>query len=50
MSTSLFQIVGVRGVPLIYLIHEEDIPTFNASLPYNEAVINAMTLTGQEFQ
>ena len=50
MNTNLCQIVGVRGVPLTYVIREEDVPTFDASQPYDEAVINAMTLTGQEFQ
>ena len=50
LNTNLCQIVGVRGVPLTYVIREEDVPTFDASQPYDEAVINAMTLTGQEFQ
>ena len=45
-NTNLCQIVGVRGVPLTYVIREEDVPTFDASQPYDEAVINAMTLTG----
>lgn len=50
LNTNLCQIVGVRGVPLTYVIREGDMPVFDASLPYDEAVINAMTLTGQEFQ
>ena len=50
MKTYLCQIVGVRGVPLTDVIREEDTQTFDASLLYNEAVINAMTLIGQEFQ
>ena len=50
LNTNLCQIIGVRGVPLTYVIREEDVPTFDASQPYDEAVINAMTLTGQEFQ
>ena len=50
LNTNLCQIVGVRGVPLTYVICEGDMPVFDASLPYDEAIINAMTLTGQEFQ
>ena len=50
LNTNLCQIVGVRGVPLTYVIREVDTPTFEASLSYDEAAINAMTLTGEEFQ
>ena len=50
LNITLCQIIGVRGVPLTYVIRDNDAPNFDAGLPYDEAVINGMTLTGEEFK
>lgn len=50
LNITLCQIIGVRGVPLTYVIRENDAPNFDAGLPYDEAVINGMTLTGEEYK
>ena len=49
LNTTLSQIIGVRGVPLTYTIRVTDAANFDETIPYEEAVIAAMTLTGQEF-
>ena len=50
LNTTLCQIVGVKGVPLTYVVREADQPNYDPTLSYDEAVINAVTLTGQEYQ
>ena len=50
LNITLCQIIGVRGVPLTYVIRDNDAPNFDAGLPYDEAFINGMTLTGEEFK
>ena len=50
LNITLCQIIGVRGVPLTYVIRDNDAPNFDAGLPYDEAVTNGMTLTGEEFK
>ena len=50
LNITLCQIIGVRGVPLTYVIRDNDAPNFDAGLPYDEAVINGMTLTGEEYK
>ena len=50
LNITLCQIIGVRGVPLTYVIHDNDASNFDAGLPYDKAVTNGMTLTGEEFK
>ena len=50
LNITLCQIIGVRGVPLTYVIRDNDAPNFDAGLPYDEAATNGMTLTGEEFK
>ena len=50
LNITLCQIIGVRGVPLTYVIRDNDAPNFDAGLPYDKAAINGMTLTGEEFR
>ena len=49
MESTLCQIIGVRGVPLSYVIRESDASTFDTTVTYEEAVTEAMSLTGVEF-
>ena len=49
LNATLCQIIGVRGVPLSYIVRETEAPAFDAAVPYDEAVTQAMTLTGVEF-
>jgi hypothetical protein len=49
LEATLCQIIGVRGVPLTYIIREADAPAFDPDVPYDEAVTQAMILTGVEF-
>ena len=49
LNTTLSQIIGVQGVPLTYIISMTNAANFDKTIPYEEAVIAAMTLTGQEF-
>ena len=49
LESTLCQIIGVRGVPLSYVIKESDAPTFDPTVTYEEAVTEAMSLSGVEF-
>ena len=49
LESTLCQIIGVRGVPLSYVIKESDTPTFDPTVTYEEAVTEAMSLSGVEF-
>src|SRR5210317_345036 len=49
LESTLCQIIGVRGVPLTYIIRKDAEPVFDDEDPYKKAVIQAMTLTGTEF-
>ena len=50
LDSTLCQIIGVRGVPLIYVIRESEEADFNEELSYEEAVIQGLTLEGVEYQ
>ena len=50
LHTTLGQIIGVRGVPLTYVIREEETPSFDPTLTYDEAVLQAVTLDGPDFE
>ena len=49
LESTLCQIIGVRGVLLSYVIRESDASTFDTTVTYEEAVTEAMSLTGVEF-
>jgi len=49
LSSTLCQIIGVRGVPLTYVIRLVDAANFDATIPYDEAVIDGVTLNGPEY-
>lgn len=49
LNATLCQIIGVRGIPLNYVIRPDAAPAFDATMPYEEAVLQAVTLTGVEF-
>ena len=39
-----------KGVPLTYVIREKETPSFDPTLTYDEAVLQAMTLAGPDFE
>ena len=49
LNATLCQIIGVRGIPVNYVIRPDAAPAFDATLPYEAAVLQAVTLTGVEF-
>ena len=49
LESALCKIIGVRGVPLSYVIRESDASTFDTTVTYEEAVTEAMSLAGIEF-
>ena len=50
LKTTLTQIIGVRGVPLIYVIREAEEPTYDGEKEFDDAVIDAITLDGPDFK
>ena len=49
LQATLGQIIGVRGVPLSYLIREDETPNFDPDVDYEDALDQAMTLEGVEY-
>ena len=49
LQATLGQIIGVRGVPLSYLIREDETPNFDPDVDYEDALDQAMTLEGAEY-
>ena len=43
-------IVGVQGVPLIYVIREDVIPYFDPNAPYDDAIIQGCLMAGPAFK
>ena len=43
-------IVGVRGVSLNYVIREDVQPHFDPLIPYDEAIIQGVTMEGPAFK
>ena len=43
-------IIRVKGVPLNYVIQKIKADNFDATLPYEEAIIQSVKLTGNELQ
>ena len=50
LESTLCQIIGVRGVPLSYVIRENDEPEFESEVAFDDTVISAMTLDGIEYK
>ena len=50
LESTLSQIIGVRGVPLSYVIRENDDPEFEPDVPFDDTVVNAITLEGIEYK
>eukprot|EP00980_Cylindrotheca_fusiformis_P022724 scaffold9646_cov133-Cylindrotheca_fusiformis.AAC.7 len=50
LKLTLGLILGVDGVPLSYVIRENDEPEFDETVPFDEAVIKAAKLTGENFK
>ena len=50
LESTLGMIIGVNGVPLTYVIRENDEPVYDEELDYDEAVIEAVALEGEEFK
>ena len=49
LESTLSMIVGSQGVPLIYVIREEEAASFDDTIPYEEAIIQAVPLSGDKF-
>ena len=50
LESTLEMIIGVRGVPLSYVIRRIEAQNFDATIPYEEAIIQAVSLDGNEFK
>jgi len=50
LSSHLSMIVGVRGVSLNYVIREDVQPHFDPLIPYDEAIIQGITMEGPAFK
>jgi len=50
LSSHLSMIVGVRGVSLTYVIREDVQPHFDPLIPYDEAIIQGVTMEGPAFK
>ena len=50
LETTLCMIIGACGVPLSYVIREDEVSQFDHDLPYDESVIQAASLEGDEFR
>ena len=49
LNSTLSMIIGVKGVPLSYVIRKEEAPAFDGTLPYDKAVIQGTAITGPAF-
>ena len=50
LESTLSMIIGTNGVPLNYVIRRVAEPSFNIELSYEEAIIQAVPLVGEEFR
>ena len=50
LESTLSLIIGASGVPLSYVICEQEEPDFDFDMSYDEAVIQAVALEGDEFR
>ena len=49
LESTLAMIIGAKGVPILYVIRENDTPVFDPTLPYEVAVSQAVELNGEEY-
>ena len=49
LDATLSMIVGAQGVTLNYVIREDETPVFDETIDYDEAIIQAVPLTGPDF-
>ena len=50
LESTLAMIVGANGVPLSYVIRRTEEPEYDEDLQYDEAVIHAVALDGEDFK
>lgn len=50
LESTLGMIIGAKGVPLTYVIREIDEPNYDDDLDYDEAIINAVDLNGEDYK
>lgn len=49
LETTLSQIIGSHGIPLSYIIREDEAPNFRNDVEYETAVIQGVALQGREY-
>ena len=50
LESTLGMIIGVKGVPLTYVIRETEDADFDDDLDYDDAIINAVELMGEDYK
>ncbi len=50
LNSTLTMIIGCQGIPLTYVIREEEKPSIDKDLPFHKIVILAATLKGPKFE
>ena len=50
LESTLEMIIGSQGAPLSYVIRENEMASYDDSLPYAEAIIEAVPLSGDKFR
>ena len=50
LQSTLSNIVGCKGVPLDYMIRENDEPNYDPSILHEDNVIDAVTMTGESYK
>jgi len=50
LESTLSMIIGMNGIPLSYVIRPNEEAIFDDGIPYDEAVVNAVTLQGENFR
>ena len=50
LQATLENIIGSKGVPLTYVIRDEEAPVYDPSIPYEVNIIDAVALTGESFK
>ena len=50
LESTLGMIIGTKGVPLTYVIREADDAEYDDSLNYDEAIIDAVELNGEDYK
>ena len=50
LESTLAMIIGSQGLPISYVIRTDNGPNFNEDIPYNEAAMDAVPVTGPKFK